>query len=147
MRILILSLFCALAAGCGGPTADPDAELRQWVADAERHAENKDRSALMDMISSSYADARGNDFDELDKKFLGLFFRINKLSLVSTINEIVVSGGGAAEISLTVGMLGTENSLLGLEADAYRFDLELVRDSDEWLLLGARYGKLGGDMH
>ena len=100
----------------------------------------------MEMISSAYTDSRGNDTDGIDKRLRLIFLRMNKISLANTIDEIKVNVDSAAEVFITVGMIGTENTALGLDADAYRFHLELERDGDEWLLIGSRYGKLGGDM-
>jgi hypothetical protein len=147
MRVLILLLICTLTGACGGPSAGPDEQLRQWVADAEAHAENKERRALMDMISAAYADARGNDIESVENMLRLYFLRMQNISLLSTIDELIVNADSAAEIELTVAMLGTRDSALGLDADAYRFHLELEHDGDEWLLIGARYGELGGDMH
>jgi len=147
MRVLILIFICTLTGACGGPSTGPEEQLRQWVADAEAHAENKERRALMDMISAAYADARGNDVESVDNMLRLYFLRMQNISLLSTIDEIIVNADSAAEIELTVAMLGTRDSALGLDADAYRFHLELEHNGDEWLLIGASYGELGGDMH
>ena len=136
-----------LISACGGPSAGPEEQLRQWVANAETRAEEKDRSALMSMISESYIDGRGNDFEGVNKLFLLYFLRVQNISLASTIDEIVISADSAAKVLLTVGMLGTNEGTFGLDADAYRFHLELEREDDEWLLIGARYGELGRDIH
>ena len=147
MRVLLLTLICMLAASCGGPSTGPEEQLRQWVADAESHAENKRRRDLMGMISDAYTDARSNDKESVENMLRVYFLRMHTISLLSTIDKITVTADSAAEIELTVGMLGTKDSALGLDADAYRFNLELELDGDEWLLIGARYGELGGDMH
>ena len=47
---------------------------------------------------------------------------------------------------MTVGMAGTNDSVMGLSADAYRFELELEKDADEWQLISARWGELGEEM-
>lgn len=146
MRILTLTFMCLLLSACGGPVAGPEEQLRQWVADAEHHAEEKDRPALMDMISEYYSDGRGNDHDAVDKLFRLYFLRVQSISLASTIDEIIVNADSAAEIMLTVGMLGTSGGTFGLDADAYRFHLELERDGDDWLLIGAQYGELGREL-
>ena len=57
-----------------------------------------------------------------------------------------VIGGTAAEVSITVGMAGTNDSALGISADAYRFELELEFDGDDWLLISARWGELGDQL-
>lgn len=146
MRVLILTMVFTLLCACGGPSAGPEEQLRQWVADAEQFAQEKDRRSLMAMISKAYVDGRGNDYEGVDKLFRLYFLRVRSISLASTIDEIVVSADSAAEIRLTVGMLGTNDGTFGLDADAYRFHLELERDGSDWLLIGARYGALGSEI-
>ena len=51
-------------------------------------------------------------------------------------------GDTAAMVDVTVGMAGTNNDVLGLSADAYRFEFELEKPDDEWVLIGARWGDL-----
>jgi len=43
-------------------------------------------------------------------------------------------------------MAGTNNNAFGIDADAYKFELELQKPDDEWLLIGARWGDLGGNL-
>ena len=47
---------------------------------------------------------------------------------------------------LTVGMAGTEDSLLGISADAYQFSLELEKNAGDWLLISARWGQIGKEL-
>ena len=77
---------------------------------------------------------------------VGSFLRQQKIVIVSKIDEIVINAGTAAEIDLTVGMAGTRGSF-GLDADAYRFNLELEYDGNRWLLIGALWGQLAGELH
>jgi len=63
--------------------------------------------------------------------------------LLSSIDEVRVIGGTAAEVSVTVAMAATTNNALGFNADAYRFELELEYDGDDWQLISARWGELG----
>jgi hypothetical protein len=37
--------------------------------------------------------------------------------------------------------------VLGFSADAYRFEMELARDGDDWLLISGRWGEVGGNIH
>lgn len=146
MRFLKSCLICILLAGCGGSAAGPEEALRAWVAAAIAAAEDKDRRKLTSMISEHYADSRGNDRDAIDRTLRLYFLRQDKVVLVSKIDSISVSAETAADIDVTVGMAGTSNSALGLSADAYRFGLELVREGGDWLLIGARWGEIGGEM-
>ncbi len=146
MRFLMSCFICALLAGCGGPPAGQEEALHQWVADAEAAAEEKDRRGLLNMISENYADNRGNDYERVGQILRAYFLRQQKIVIVSKIDQIVINADTAAEINLTAGMAGTRESF-GLDADAYRFNLELEYDDGQWLLIGARWGQLAGELH
>ncbi len=148
MRILIFSLICAFLTGCGGgPEAGPEEAVRAWVDAAETIAEDKDRRGLLAMISENYADSRGNDYVQINSLFRFYFLRQKSVVLFTSIDDIVVMGDTAAKVTLTVGMAGTDSSALGVRADAYKFELELENTDDDWLLIGARWGEIGSDLH
>jgi hypothetical protein len=132
---------------CGGPELGPEEQLRAWVSRGEEAAETKQRRELIDMISPAYADTRGSDRGDIENILRAYFFRQNSISLLIKIEEIRVYGESAAEIELTVGMAGQNDSVLGFSADAYRFQLELEQDGDDWLLISARWGELGEELH
>lgn len=147
MRYLMLSLTILILSACGGDADDdPEAELRNWVARGELAAEEKDRSDLLALIAESYADSRGNDRDGIGDILRVYFFRQKSIALLTTIDEITFYDETAAMVNVTVGMAGTNNSALGFRADAYRFELELQKPDDEWQLIGARWGELGGEL-
>ncbi len=73
--------------------------------------------------------------------------RQHSIKLLTNIDEIRLYGETAAEIELTVGMAGKNDSVFGFSADAYRFQLELERDDDDWLLISARWGEPGKKLH
>jgi hypothetical protein len=143
MRFPAIALVCALIGACGGSPDAPEEALRRWVADAQAAAENEDRDALMSMLSENYADARGNDYEGVEKMLGFYFLRQDSVVLISKIDEIAVSGRTAALVKLSVGMAGANDAALGFSADAYRFELELEQEDDEWLLIAARWGELG----
>ncbi|MDZ7644263.1 MAG: hypothetical protein U5K76_08700 [Woeseiaceae bacterium] len=139
-------LAAALVSGCGEPPAPPEEAVRAWIAAAEEAAEREDRATLLAMVSPSYADARGNDRDALDRLFRFWFMRMNNVSLLVGIDEVIVHRASFAEATMTVGLAGTGGGTFGLSADAYRFDIELQADGDEWRLIGARWGELGQEL-
>jgi len=141
-RIALL-LVLAMLSSCGGDVSDPEEQVRAWMRAMHEAAEEKERGDIVAGISPAYIDARGNSRDDIDKLLRVYFFRQNTVTLLSKIDEVNVIGGTAAEVSITVGMAGTNNSALGISADAYRFELELELDGDEWLLISARWGELG----
>ena len=145
-RLPTLGLVCCLAA-CGNPPTPPEEAVRAWVADGQQAAEEKDRRALAKMISPAYADARGNSRDEIENLFRLYFLRQNNISLLTRIESLRIIGDSAAEIELSVGIAGTNDGVFGFSADAYRFEMELARDGDDWLLISGRWGEVGGDIH
>ena len=147
MRLITACMICALLAACGAPSAGPEDALRQWVADAEAAAEDLDRRGLVDMVSENYADGRGNDRDAVNKLLRLYFLRPKSVVLVMKIDKLTVIDETAAEILVTAAGVGTTTRALGVNADAYQFSLELEKDDDDWLLLGARWGELGQALH
>jgi len=143
MRLFLTALVCALLCACGGAPDAPEEALRRWVSNAQAAAEREDRDALMSLLSEHYADTRGNDRKSIDQMLRFQFLRQDSVVLISKIDEIVVSGGTAALVKLTAGMAGANDAALGFSADAYRFELELELDGDDWLLTGARWGEIG----
>lgn len=144
-RGLTVLAACAWLAACGEATP-PEEALRAWVARGAELAEQKDRRALVAMISPAYADARDNDRDDIENLFRVYFLRQHKVALLTRIEELRVIGETAAQLMLTVGMAGTNDGVLGFSADAYRFDMEFERDGDDWLLISARWGELGEEL-
>ncbi len=148
MRILIFSLICVFLAGCGGgPEEGPEEALRAWVDAAEAVAEDKDRRGLLAMISENYVDSRGNDHEQISNVLRLYFLRQQSVAFITSIDDIVVMDDTAARVNLTVGMAGTDASAFGIRADAYHFELELESTDDEWMLIGARWGEVGREMH
>lgn len=141
-----VSVVIMALAACGGPASEPEEELRAWIAAGVEAAKKKDRRELMGMISGSYADARGNERSDIEAMLRVYFLRQHKIALLTKIEEIAVYDGTAARIEMTVGMAGTNDGVLGLSADAYRFELELERDAEEWQLISARWGELGDEI-
>ena len=142
-----LGLVCCWLAACGSPPTPPEEAVRAWVANGQQAAEEKDRRALAKMISPAYADARGNSRDEIENLFRLYFLRQNNISLLPRIESLRIIGDSAAEIELSVGIAGTNDGVLGFSADAYRFEMELARDGDDWLLISGRWGEVGGNIH
>lgn len=136
----------AFLAACDAPSEGPEAELRDWVELGVAATEGKQRSVLVDMISPDYADARGNNRDRVEDVLRAYFFRMNKIELLTTIDEIMVFENSAAEMLVTVGMAGSHDGLLGFSADAYQFSLELTKDDGDWALISARWGQLGDEL-
>ena len=147
MRLIAASMICALLGACGSPRGEPEMALRQWIADAETAAEELDRRSLVAMVSENYTDGRGNNRDAVNRILRLYFLRQKSVALVMKIEKLTVFDETAAEILVTAAGVGTTNRALGVNADAYQFSLELEKDDDEWMLIGARWGELGQELH
>ena len=149
MRLFPLTIGCAAVAGCGA-SPGPEEEVRLWIQQAETAVENKDRGALMEMIAKRYADARGNDKEDIGQRLRLWFLKSRNIVLASKIDNVTVLGDTAAQVLLTAGMAHTGDEagdgILGLTADAYRFELQLENDGDAWRLIGARWGEVGSEL-
>jgi hypothetical protein len=140
------AVLLALTA-CGGPEAGPEEAIRTWARDGHAAAEDKDRRELLDKISPAYADARGNSREDIDQLLRFYFLRQDKVALISRIERLEVFGQTAARLALQVGMAGTNSGTRGFRADAYRFEMELEHDGDDWMLIAASWGGLGEQVH
>ena len=72
--------------------------------------------------------------------------RQESVALLTKIDSIEMMGDDAALVNVTVGMAGTDANSIGVSANAYNFEFELENPGDEWMLIGARWGRVGRDM-
>jgi len=145
-RPLLTALFAAALASCGEAPGTTEQQLRAWVDRGHEAAENKDRGALMEMISPAYSDARGNSRDDIENLFRYYFLRAGKIGLLVSIDDIEIFDDTAAQLMLTVAMGATTDSVLGFNADAWEFELELEKADDEWLLVSGRWNDVGNEL-
>jgi hypothetical protein len=110
----------------------PEARVRAVIAAAEAAAEARDVGDALDLVSVEYRDARGLDRDGL-RSFVRGYFALNpRIELVVKVDDVEIAGPELARARVTVGALNTGGGRL--DVDAERFDLEFVREDDEWRL-------------
>ena len=145
-RPFLTALLATGLASCGGPSESTEQQLRAWVDRGHEAAENKDRGALMEMISPAYSDARGNSRDDIENLFRYYFLRAKDVGLLVSVDYIEIFDDTAAQVLLTVAMGATTDSVLGFNADAWKFELELEKADDEWLLVSGRWNDVGNEL-
>lgn len=131
-------LAAALVAGCG--VSDPEAEIRARFAAAEEAAEARDVGFFADLLGAGYRDSHGSDRDEAIRRVRGLFIANQRIEIVSRVDEVVLEGKDAARAIVHAGLVGQRTAadlLDGVDADLYRFELELVHDGGDWQIIGA----------
>ncbi len=146
LRLILALLFCCGLTACGDPPTPPEEAIRAWVAEGQRLAEEKDRNGMMDLISPAYVDSRGNEQADIENMLRIYFLRQNSIQLLVNIGDIRIFGDDAAELDLTIGMAATNDGTFGFSADAYSFEMELLRDGDDWLLVSAQWGEVGHEI-
>ena len=133
---------CIVQLGCA--PADPTGELRALVEAAEAAAERRDTGFFRDLVGESYVDGRGRRRDDIIALIRGYFFVNAEVGILSRIEDIVVVGDDVAELTLLTAIVGRGQSELTLDfdADAYRIELELVKNSGEWRVIGADWRRM-----
>jgi hypothetical protein len=140
------ALALTLVGGCG--VSDPEAELRALLAAAEEAAEARDVGFFGDLLSAAYRDSHGNDREQVLRTLRGYFIANQRVEIVSRVDEVTLQGGDAARVVLHAGLLGQRSgaaALAGVDADLYRFELELAANDGEWQIIGARWSRALGD--
>lgn len=139
--LLVVSLGIS-ASGC--TPDDPEASVRAFIAAAEGAAEARETGFFRAAISPSYADRRGQRRDDVINVIRGVFVTNATVEVVSRIETIELAGADAAMVKLQAAFVGKGEgaSLLDVDGDLYRIELELVRESGDWRVIGADWERL-----
>ncbi len=123
-----------------GSAEPPEVQVRAVIDEAERAAEARDVSALMDLVSPDFRDADGRQSDELRQYLRGYFIANQSVHLLTRIESIEFPAEGVAEVALVVGMAGKEaeaQSAWNLAAEVRQIHLTLMQRGNDWLVTHA----------
>jgi hypothetical protein len=140
------AVAAVLTTGCGA--SDPEAEIRALLAAAEEAAEARDAGFFADALGAGYRDTRGHDRDELVRTLRGYFIANQRIEIMSRVDDIALEGADAARAVVHAGMVGQRAGaglIDGVEAELYRFELELVKDGGDWQIIGADVRRAMGE--
>lgn len=139
-------LVAAVVAGCR--SSDPEAEIHALLSAAEKAAEARDAGFFDDLVGAGYRDSQGRERTEVLRLLRGYFIANQRIEVASRIGEIALEGTDAARAVVHAGLLGRRSGadlLAGVDADLYRFELELVKDGGEWRIIGADVSRALGE--
>lgn len=132
---LLVWVVLALAA-CSGNSSSPEAEIRTLVVQAQTAAEERNVSGLRALVAVDYADARGYDRKAVENLIRLHVLRNQSIHLFARIRDIAFPQPDRATVSVAAAMAGrpvaSAGELVGVNADLYRFDLELIRRDGKW---------------
>jgi hypothetical protein len=148
MKIKIIAfnvLLTILLTACNKPPTSAEDEIRQYIASGIEAAEQRNSGVLKDMIRDNYTDQKGYDKKQLVGLIRIYFLRNKSIYLFSRIKDIKITGNQNATVLLFVAMAGKQISditqLSNYRASIYRFELQLFKPDDEWLLERAKWAR------
>jgi len=114
------------------------------VSAMESAAEQRSLGSVKELVSSDYNDEWHGDRRAALRSLLFYFQGHQSVHLLTRISDIQLDEEGkSARAIVYVGMAGEpvvkSEALIDLNADLYRFDVDLVADGDEWLVASARW--------
>jgi hypothetical protein len=143
MRRLLLSLVAITLLVACSKTTTPDAQVRATIAQAETAVKKKDIAALKGLVSDAYTDAQGQDKRAVEAVLRYYFLRNESIHLLTRIQSVTLPQKDDALAVVYVAMAAqpatSAQELERLRADLYRFDVELVKEGDDWRVRRAQW--------
>ena len=131
----LVGVVLALAA-CSRDAGSPETEIRALVAQAQTAAEERKVGDLRALIADDYTDAHGYDRKTVENLIRLHVLRNQSIHLFARIRDIAFPQPDRATVSVAAAMAGrpvaSAGELVGVNADLYRFDLELIRRDGKW---------------
>jgi len=140
IALSIISLVCT------GPKTDED-QIRELMEEAGLHIEKKDLKSLMDLLAVDYTDFRGRDkiqTQDMVRTYFSEFRGIVVHVLGTRIDEL--DHGDATiqtDAALSSGAAKALRKLVPISTDNYRFEIELIKKQDRWLIRYAEWKPIG----
>ncbi len=145
LRFLLVALGSLALVACSDPKT-PEERVRALVDAGEEAVEGRDVSAVLELVSPDFRDARARDRDALSRLLAGQFLTHPSIHLLVQTDEIRFPAPERAEVLLYVAMTGirvdSAAALAGVDADLYRLDLELALADDAWQVTGGAWRRV-----
>lgn len=150
LRKTILIIFTIIMPGlllltaCSDDTGSPDQQIRQLLADMESAVQQRSLDQVKALVSADYNDQWNGSRSAALRSLMFYFQGHQSIHLLTRVSAIeLAEDQQQARVIVYVGMAGNpvENAqqLLAINADIYRFEIDLVADGKEWLVSHARW--------
>lgn len=120
----------------------PEQQVRAVIESAERAAESRDLSGILENVSSAFQDGQGGGRDELERYLRAYLLTHSSVHVATRIEEIDFPYRDFARVRLTVGSLGRDangSSPLDISTDTKKVVLELQLEDDQWRVVRAEW--------
>ena len=130
MKFAAVFFSVTLLAGCGAKSSEEE-QVRELFASAEKAAEARDSSDVLELVAADFSDGRGLDKTQLGHFLRGYFLAHPQLELLVNVESLEFPADGLAEAVVTVATVDIGNP------DLERLKIELRRPDGEWLVVRA----------
>lgn len=146
--IMVVVLLSVLLASCGGDVT-PEEEVRSFVAAGEEAVETRDVGDLKNLISENYKDEHDRTRRDIVAVAARYLYANKNIHVLTRIDELTFPAPDNASLTIFAAMTGQNvsdlDALLNMQADLYRFDVELAREGKEWKLVRANWRPARGE--
>lgn len=144
----VVLLAPLLLAACG-PDDSPEEQVRQYVAAGEAVVEARNPGDLKELISEKYQDDQGRTRRDIVAIAARYLYANKNIHVLTRIEGLTFPAPGQARLTVYAALTGQNvsdlDALLNMQADLYRFDLELLLTEGEWQLLRADWRPAKGE--
>jgi hypothetical protein len=140
--LLLPALLALLLPGACSEEQGPEAIARSFVAACEEAAQERRLRDLRDLIAEDYSDPAGRTAQDVLAVAAGYLMRNRSVHIYTRLQEATEQDGriAATVLAALAGRPISDVSVLpSINADLYRFDLELVEQEGDWRLAGATW--------
>lgn len=143
-RRLAIGAVALLLLVCRGEDASPDATVRRTLVAIETAARARDLSSVVEHVSETYADERGDDRQAVRQIAAFHLLRNHSVHTLTRIRSVSFDASGQAQVEALVAMAGTAipdaDVLATVRADLYRFDVTLREEQPgTWRVVAASW--------
>ena len=134
----------SVLAACSEAPGSPEQQIRLLVADMESAVQQRSLDQVKSLVSADYRDEWNGNRSAALRSLMFYFQGHQSIHLLTRISDIQLQNEQQkALVTIYVGMAGkpveSSDQLIEVNADVYRFDIDLVTDGSEWLVSGARW--------
>src|SRR3954468_11572895 len=130
MKFLTVLVTMSLLLGCKARPSDDEA-VRAVIESAEKGAESRDVSDVLEYVASSYVDTWGMDKHRLKNFLSGYFLAHSRLELLVKIESLEFPVDGVAQAVLSI------TTVEFTDPDMQRLKVEFRRSAGQWQVVRA----------